>query len=330
MSIRPSPVKMLTLALVVSSMPVVVLADTFTSVVVYGDSLSDNGNLYAVSGQPAPPYFDGRRSNGPVAVEQLATALGVPLHDFAWIGATTGIGNLSDGGTPTSFGADNLPGMQTELAGTEASLGPLLSNGLFIVWGGPDDFLSPSPLDTTAAEIIARAVGDLDGIVATLQGLGAMHILVPGMPDLGLTPYFEGLGAAAAAEGTAITNAFNADLRASLPAGVTYYDTATLLREMVADPSAFDFTNVTDPCFNGVTVCSDPNQYLFWDTFHPTTAADAYVAKAFESAVPEPATIVLLPAALALCLVLRKRDLLRTLGRASEPRANRTRRTSQA
>jgi phospholipase/lecithinase/hemolysin len=309
MSIRPSPVKITALILVLFSAPGVVLADTFTSVVVYGDSLSDNGNLFAATGQPPAPYFEGRRSNGPVAVEQLATALGVPLHDFAWIGATTGIGNIGDGGTPTSFGALKLPGMQTELAATVGSLGPLLSSGLFVVWGGPDDFLSPSPLDTTPAEIIARGVSDLDGIVTTLQGLGAKHILVPGMPDLGLTPFIQGEGPAVATEFTAITNAFNADLRATLPAGVTYYDTATLLREMVADPGKFGFTNVTDPCFNGTTVCSDPNQYLFWDTFHPTTATDAFVAQAFEEAVPEPATIALLPAALALYLILRKRAL---------------------
>ena len=90
-------------------------AAPITSVVVYGDSLSDNGNLFAVSGQPAsPPYFNGRRSNGLVAVEDVANTLGVPLKDFAWVGATTGIGNIGDGGTPTSFGAFNLPGMLTE------------------------------------------------------------------------------------------------------------------------------------------------------------------------------------------------------------------------
>jgi phospholipase/lecithinase/hemolysin len=301
--------KAVALALALSSTPAVILADPFTSVVVYGDSLSDNGNLFAASGGtiPGPPYFDGRRSNGPVAVEQLATTLGVPLQDFAWIGATTGIGNFGDGGTPTSFGAFGLPGMQTELAGTAGLLGPFLSSGLFVVWGGANDFLAPSPLDSFPSGVIARGVSDLVGIVATLQGLGAQHILVPGMPDLGLTPYFESLGPAFAAEGSAITDAFNAALAASLPTGVTYYNTAALLRQMVADPSAFGFTDVTDPCFNGITVCSNPDQYLFWDDFHPTTATDSFVAKAFEAAVPEPATIALLPAALMLCFVIRKR-----------------------
>jgi phospholipase/lecithinase/hemolysin len=306
MSIHPSPGKTLALALALSSMPAVVLADSFNSVVVYGDSLSDNGNLFLATGQPGTPYFDGRRSNGPVAVEQLATALGVPLHDFAWIGATTGIGNFADGGTPTSFGAFSLPGMQTELASTAGLLGPFLSSGLFVVWGGPNDFLSPSPLDSFPSGVIARGVSDLVGIVTALQGLGAKHILVPGMPDLGLTPFIEGEGPGVAAEFSAITDAFNAELRASLPSGALYFDTATLLRQMVFDPSAFGFTDVTDPCFNGVTVCAHPDQYLFWDTFHPTTATDSFVAKAFEAAVPEPATIVLLPAALLLCFVTRK------------------------
>ena len=83
-------------------------ASSFSSVIVYGDSLSDNGNLYALSGDtypPSPPYYDGRFSNGPVAVEQLAADLGVPLYDFAVAGATSGVGNYVDGGT-----ADN-PGL---------------------------------------------------------------------------------------------------------------------------------------------------------------------------------------------------------------------------
>ena len=124
-------------------LPGVAQASSITAVVVYGDSLSDNGNLYAASGQPGDPYFQGRRSNGPVAVEELAAALAAPLVDFAWLGATTGIGNFADGGTPTTLGAFSLPGMQAEFAATQASLGPYLTGGLFVVWGGPDDLFRP-------------------------------------------------------------------------------------------------------------------------------------------------------------------------------------------
>src|ERR1039458_8722594 len=131
---------------------------------VYGDSLSDKGNLFAATGEPGAPYYQGRRSDGPVAVEQLATALGTPLLDFAWIGATTGIGNYADGGTPTTLGAFSLPGMQGEFAATQALLGPYLNSGLFIVWGGANDFLSPSPLDLTTPDRSEEHTSELQSL----------------------------------------------------------------------------------------------------------------------------------------------------------------------
>jgi len=100
------------LALVLLSLSTLAHAAPFGSVVVYGDSLSDNDDLFAATGQSRASYFQGRRSDGPVAVEQLAAALGAPLIDFAWLGATSGSGNYADGGTPTTSGLISLPGMQ--------------------------------------------------------------------------------------------------------------------------------------------------------------------------------------------------------------------------
>lgn len=283
-------------------------AGTFTSVVAYGDSLSDNGNLFAAIGQPGAPYYNGRRSNGPVAVENLATILGVPLHDFAWIGATTGIGNYADGGTPTSLGFGPLPGMGVEFESTKALVPGLAASGaLFVVWGGPNDFLSPSPLDANALEVANRAAADIIGIVLGLQALGAQNILVPGMPDLGLTPYFSSIGQSAG--GSFITDYFNAKLLSQLPSGVIYFDTAGLMRTIVANPAAYGFTNVTDPCFVDMTVCGNPDQYLFFDDFHPTAAAHAILGQEFASAVPEPATCVLVLSGAV--IALRKKRLLK-------------------
>ena len=162
-------------------------ADSFSSVIVYGDSLSDNGNLYQATGGlvPAPPYVNGEFSNGPVAVQQLATLLNTPLLDFAYGGATTGIGNIGDGGTQTSFGAFNLPGMQTELAGS-AGLIPstIIPSSLFIVWGGADDFESlSSPTVAQSQAAALAAVTNVDGIVAALELEGATNILVPEPPQ---------------------------------------------------------------------------------------------------------------------------------------------------
>jgi phospholipase/lecithinase/hemolysin len=298
------------LAILVVGSATRVEASPFTSVVVYGDSLSDNGNLYSAIGfPPSPPYFQGRASNGPVAVELLAATLGVPLIDFAWFGATTGVGNVVDAGTPTTPGGLGLPGMQVQFAVSAAALGPFLSDGLFVVWGGPNDLLGASPADAPA--LIGQAVGNLLGLVASLQGLGAQHIFVPGMPDIGLTPLLQ-VDPATAALASAATDAFNMALQLGLPPGAIFYDTAALIRDIVNSPGTFGLTNVTAPCFDGVIVCADPDQYLFWDSVHPTAAAHAIFAREFgTTVVPETSTFVLLASGLAACLVARKRTCRR-------------------
>lgn len=260
-------------------------AGPFSSVFVYGDSLSDTGNIFAASGGTipmSPPYYMGRFSNGILAPEYLAAALHAPLTSFAWGGATTGIGNSGDGGTQTSFGMFNLPGMETQVFKTLGSIPPaLIPTSLFVVWGGPDDFISGGT--------VQRGVTDVLTIVGALQLAGAQHILVPGMPDLGLTPAYFGDPSA-----TAFSFAFDQGLQANLPKGATYFDTFGFMHLVVNNPGAFGFTNVTSPCLVGSTPCANPNQYLFWDDLHPTTAADQILAGQFASAVPEPSTLLML------------------------------------
>jgi|HubBroStandDraft_2_1064218.scaffolds.fasta_scaffold407822_1 phospholipase/lecithinase/hemolysin len=75
-------------------------ASNFSAEYVFGDSLSDMGNVYlATAGvEPASPYVGGQFSNGPVWVQDLAARLGLPAltpsltggNDYAFGGATTG------------------------------------------------------------------------------------------------------------------------------------------------------------------------------------------------------------------------------------------------
>ena len=163
------------------------------------------------------------------------------------------------------------------------------------MWGGPDDFIT----NGTAAQ----GVADELMIVGALQGVGATHILVPGMPDLGLTPAYFGNASA-----TAFSFAFDQALQANLPKGVTYFDTFGFMHLVVSNPGAYGFTDVPDPCLVGLTPCRNPSQYLFWDDLHPTTAADAILAAQFASAVPEPSTFLMLGAGVVgLAGVLRRK-----------------------
>ena len=182
-------------------------AGMYSSVVVYGDSLSDNGNLFAATGSPGSPYYNGRASNGVVAVGYLAAALNDTLLDFAWTGATTGIGNhLDPGGTPTSLGIHALPGMANSYASTASSIAAVAQTVLFVVWGGANDFLSPSPLDITPMgvdnlAVADRAANNLVSLVNALTGLGAKHILVPGLPGPGIDAGISKSGAGSGGSG---------------------------------------------------------------------------------------------------------------------------------
>jgi phospholipase/lecithinase/hemolysin len=286
-------------------------AGPITQIVVFGDSLSDNGNFHNATGfPPTPPYFNGRLSNGPVAVEYMAQDLGVGasnFSDFAWAGATTGQGNIADGGTATT--AVGLPGMsavfQFELLGGHVPISPTTA---YVIWGGPNDFFSmtnPSQLPGT----ITTAVNNLVTMASVLQSLGAQHIIVPNMPDLGLTPDVASNPGLAALLHQA-TGEFNAALAAGLPAGVRYVDDNALFLDMFNNPGKFGFTNVTSPCFNGTSVCSTPDQYMFFDGTHPTTVVHNIVgAELAAAAVPEPVSWALLAAGLAaLGLVRRARS----------------------
>lgn len=293
-------------------------AAPYSAVVVYGDSLSDNGNLaglLASVGQPWPAnYFPGRASNGPVAAELLAANLGSPLLNYAFAGATTGIGNNLDtdgnpataDGTVTNVGPFGFPGMMQPYGASLSTVGPLASSALFIVWGGVNDFLSPSPLDADAVATADRAVANLVSIVTGLQTIGAQHILVPGLPDLGLVPYQQNGPPGSAALASAVSAYFNARLTSMLPSGVTYFDTSALLHAVIANPGAYGLTNVTDACYDRALPappCANPGEHLFFDDIHPSARGHQILAASFADAIapepiPEPATFSLAACAL--------------------------------
>ena len=277
-------------------------AGSFSAIYAFGDSLSDVGNLYAWSSdpahglplQPAPPYANGQFSNGSVWVQDLGgiarlsalTPSNLGGNDYAWGDATTG-------NTPSLTPDINLQVAQFLAANHNSAP----SNGLYTVWIGANDLfniLSGAPgTPADAANLEADAIKAL--VLA-----GAKTLIVPLLPDLGKTPGISVLGSAASAEAGALALAYNTALQSDLTGvtGVHFLDTFSLIDQAVADPGAFGLTNVTNPCYTGTyagsagvppgTVCATPNSYLFWDQVHPTAAVDAIIAADAWALVPSP------------------------------------------
>ncbi len=310
-------------------------AAPFTAIYAFGDSLSDAGNIFLATGGaiPAPPYFAGHFSNGPTWVEDLSQDLGLgmlqPLlaggTDYAFAGAVTG---------PAVPGANPIiPNITQQVAlFSFLASGKAPSTGLYTLWIGANDVLDA--LDDIAASTltIADAGSDLAtaaqtaaAAVETLAGEGAETFIVPLVPDIGKTPAENG-DAGTAALASALSAGDNTDLAADIDAfaasseiTVHLLDTYSLIDDAVADPAAFGYTDVTDPCYSGGYLgggeaCARPNSYLFWDYEHPTEHGHQELAAlAAAELLPEPGMLpVFLTAGLMLAWRCRRQ---RRIGR---------------
>lgn len=263
-------------------------AQTYNRLVVFGDSLSDNGNLYLGSGgtQPAsPPYWQGRFSNGRVFTEML----GFNAANFN--GPVTGSINMAFGGARTD--SQMMPlGMQVQLAQYRSRGGTFGAGDLVTVLGGANNLFQGLPAagassnPTATLGAVARAAAtDVNGLVNQVAGMGAGTILVVNLPQLSVTPQFAGTPAAPLADYGATT--FNSTLQGLLAAtaagntntNIIQMDIYSAGRVVASDPGAFGLSNVTQACFNGVTVCANPDQYFYFDGVHPTTRGHAILAR---------------------------------------------------
>ena len=243
-----------------------------------GDSLSDTGAVFAVThgAVPASPYYAGRFSNGPVWPEYLGSALSIPVQNFAYGGAQTSSANLFDG--------LDFPGLSDEVALVTGQSAVLDPDAIYVVWAGANDFRAALAKGQTPD--IAGMVNNILNAVGALYFAGAQHVVVPNLPDLGVTP--EGRASGSGPIVTFLSETFNEHLEAALVANVPAairLDIFRLMQQTINDPSEYGFTNVTTPCLTPAGVCADASGYLFWDHVHPTTRGHALLAESFAKAI---------------------------------------------
>ena len=116
-------------------------AGPISQLIVFGDSNVDIGNSFKASGGRVngPPNYMGRASNGPLFVDYVSTRLGVPINDYAFGGATTGMDVPVPG--------EVIPSVLTQVKTFTASLGGGRAdpNALYIYSAGGNDLAGATP-----------------------------------------------------------------------------------------------------------------------------------------------------------------------------------------
>jgi phospholipase/lecithinase/hemolysin len=259
----------------------------YSALYLFGDSYADVGNIYLATGgaEPlSPPYYNGQFSDGPIWVEYLSGSLGLTVApslaggtDYAFGGALVTAPYVTPLGTVPSV--PQQVGLYLNAHGGKAD-----PNALYVLEGGGNDILSGSGNPEALGLQIAKGIALSE---LALRQAGARHFLVPNLFNVALLP----AAAANTAFAAAATKATNQwlDLFIGLEAhledvSIRRVNTFALLNSIVKNPARYGFVNVTTPCLT-TTVCSNPNQTLFWDVEHLTEPAQLDLAAAAEAAL---------------------------------------------
>ena len=180
----------------------------YSGIFVFGDSLSDTGNLQTILQDGVTPS---RFTNGPVAVEVIAAGLGLPLsnsnhllggalpfgNNYAIAGAKT----LDEDGNEATPDI-NLPTQVNSFLQINGGVAP--SDALYVVLIGGNDIreargiraaglLADTKAERKAARVAARdyiksAGAPEEAQISKLIAAGAHNILVVNAPDIGAIP----------------------------------------------------------------------------------------------------------------------------------------------
>lgn len=237
-------------------------AEKINKLVFFGDSLSDNGNVYALLLHfvpKSPPYFDGRFSNGPVWAEDFAkyyqARQAIDYKIYAYGGATA-VFHL-----PTS---KFISPTTLELEVNKYLLDDLFKNKeniLFTIWIGGNDYLFYSQED--ANSLTTSVVNKTAMMIKKLKSYGAKNFLILNLPDLSKIPKAREDGTASVLY--ALTILHNQKLEQAIEKIVnenpdihlTTINIFDLFNDMMADPEKYNqkyhvhITDISNACWKG-------------------------------------------------------------------------------
>ncbi|OGW45052.1 MAG: GDSL family lipase [Nitrospirae bacterium GWC2_57_9] len=301
--------------LLLSLPPAASAEGTFSRIVVFGTSLSDPGNAFAIWHEKSTPPYDTldqfaipdhpyaksglHYTNGATWIEQFSRPLGLAgsvRPAFAARGGEASnyaVGRARAREDAGTAGFINLPAQVSAFLSDHSGTAP--ADALYVVEIGSNDL--KDALESFAAgrdggAIIADALSSIGGNLERLYASGARRFLVWNVPDIGLTPALRTLDKAApgvAQSATLLSAAFNANLDMllgylqRLPGiEIVRLDAKRILSDLARDPAAFGLVVADAACVTPNVPpfeCREPDAYLFWDGIHPTRAVHGMIAQ---------------------------------------------------
>ncbi|MDP3268479.1 MAG: SGNH/GDSL hydrolase family protein [Legionella sp.] len=224
----------------------------FDTMVIFGDSLSDNGNLYRYMWNKlplSPPYYAGRFSNGPLWIERL--------YDSYYQDYREGFQDYAVGGAGAVLSyKENLPYTLT------FELNNYLywhtygkkETSLYTIWIGANNYLNgPTNVESITDSVVA-AIGN---VVERIIGYGGNKFFLVNLPDLGRIPQARDmklqplLTQLVDLHNQKLTLLVNA-LRQKYPDVIfIYFDVHSIFNAALDHPSDFGLSNVEDSCYLG-------------------------------------------------------------------------------
>lgn len=297
-------------------------ASDYSSVTFFGDSLTDGGYFKKATealGHPQSGQYTTNPDNN--WVTPFAESLGLNSVENTYDEATgqqTTTGNNYAIGSARS-GIDLQHGKYQDTTGkplpvysARSQVDRYLadknidSKGLYTVWTGANDLFAVVDDLGNASNIISSAVGDEVEIIKKLHDNGANYIVVPNIPDVGLTPNF--VNTPFASYGTSLSDQYNNGLYSGIKqtgANVIPLDTFNLLQQVAANPAAYGFSNMNEPACGSVSSlecgrddlkeAGAENSYFFADGVHPTGRAHQMIADYANAVVTAPSQVGVLP-----------------------------------
>ncbi|KAK6125150.1 hypothetical protein DH2020_041116 [Rehmannia glutinosa] len=259
----------------------------------------------------------GRFCNGKLATDITAETLGFTSYPPAYLSPQASGKNLLLGANFASAGAGydehtsllKYQGKLTKVAGAKQAAS-IIKDALYLVSAGSSDYVQNYYVNPflnkayTPDQYSSYLVSSFTSFIKNLYGLGARRIGVTSLPPLGCLPaartlfgYHES-GCVArlntdAQQFNKKINAATTQLQKQLPGlKMVVFDVFKPLYDIVADPKKNGFTEATKGCCGTGTIettsllcnpksigtCPNATQYVFWDSVHPSQAANQILA----------------------------------------------------